>query len=104
MKPHEETWRVRNSTGCSDDIWCEDIRDYAFRTDDPAGAPGYAESAARAKLAAQAPAMARVLLAVLEDWDVGEGLLSRTTVADARAALVAAGVIQAASSGSSDPR
>ena len=63
MKPHEETWRARNSPACTEDVYKDtEPRGYVFLGLAALGQEGFAEAEARARLAAQAPAMARLLL------------------------------------------
>lgn len=61
----DEEWRVRNSPACTDDIYCEEAK-YIFTGLRAIGQPGFEEARARAKLAAAAPAMARLLLSL--EW------------------------------------
>lgn len=59
----DEEWWVRNSPACTDDIYCEEAK-YIFTGLRAIGQPGFEEARARAKLAASAPKMWRILLAL----------------------------------------
>lgn len=73
MSVIDETWRVRNSVGCTDDVYCDALREYVLRGTHAAGVPGYEVADARAKLAAQAPAMARLLRDLEWTGSLGQG-------------------------------
>lgn len=61
----DEEWWVRNSPACTDDIYCEEAK-YIFTGLRAIGQPGFEDARARARLAAAAPAMARLLLSL--EW------------------------------------
>ncbi len=80
MKPWEETWKVGEQPSEKDWVYFGDGSSVSFE------AFNSEEDEARARLAAQAPAMARLLLECLEEFDV----CSRDEI---REVLQAAGMI-----------
>ena len=72
-KVWEEDWKARNSPACSEDIYrynAGDQNEYIFSGLSYAGHPDFEAAEARAVLAAQAPAMARLLLSM--QWGANE--------------------------------